>query len=94
MTQEQVEAAVAVVVRREIAAMPPEVVEMEKLKRKETLTTEEVEQLYGLNASTLRKLRVNGKGPAYLKYGDRVLYTHPAIRKDLESRRQKTNDQP
>jgi hypothetical protein len=75
-------------------AMPPEVVRLELLKRKETLTTEEVEALYGLNASTLRKHRVNGTGPAYLKEGERVLYTHPAVKKYLESRRQKTHDQP
>jgi len=74
--------------------MPPEVVELELLKRKETLTTDEVATLYGLNASTLRKRRMNGEGPAYSKDGDRVLYTHAAVRKYLEARRQKTYDQP
>jgi hypothetical protein len=74
--------------------MPPEVLALEILKRKETLTTEEVETLYGLNANTLRKRRLNGEGPAYSKHGDRVLYTHVAVKKYLESRRQKTHDQP
>jgi len=74
--------------------MPPEVVELEKLKRKEALTTEEVEKLYNLNANTLRKRRLNGEGPAYSKDGEKVLYTHAAVRKYIESRRQKTHDQP
>ena len=76
------------------AALPEEARELEILKRKETLTTEEVETLYGLKANTLRKRRMNGEGPAYSKDGERVLYTHSAVRKYLESRRQKTHDQP
>lgn len=75
-------------------SMPPEAARLEVLKRKETLTTEEVEVLYGMKANTLRKRRVNGEGPAYSKDGDRVLYTHTAIKKYLEARRQKTHDQP
>ncbi len=74
--------------------LPPEVVVLEKLKRKETLTTEEVELLYGLKANTLRKRRMNGEGPAYVKDGDKILYTHSAVKKYLDSRRQKTHDQP
>jgi len=74
--------------------MPPEVIELEVLKRREWLTTEEVAKLYPLNANTLRSQRVKGDGPAYSKSGDRVLYSQTAIRKYLESRRQKTNDQP
>lgn len=74
--------------------MPPEVVELEKLRRKEYLTTEEVVKLYPLKANTLRKDRINGKGPAFSKLGDKVVYSQSAIRKYLESRRQKTNDQP
>jgi hypothetical protein len=76
------------------AQMPASVVEVELLKRREYLTTEEVEKVYPLKASTLRKHRVNGTGPAYSKDGDKVTYSHAAIRKYLESRRQKTNDQP
>ena len=74
--------------------LPPEVVEMEVLRRREYLTTDEVEKLYPLNANTLRKRRINGEGPAYTKDGANVVYSHVAIRKYLESRRQKTNDQP
>jgi len=74
--------------------MPPEVLELEKLKRRETLTTKDVETLYGINVNTLCKYRSNGEGPAYIKDGEKVLYTHAAVKKYLESRRQKTHDQP
>jgi ribosomal protein S3AE len=77
-----------------IAQMPSEVVELEKLLRKEYLTTEEVEKIYPLKGNTLRKDRINGKGPAFSKLGDKVVYSQVAIRKYLESRRQKTHDQP
>ena len=68
--------------------MPPEVVELEKLKRKEALTTKEVEKLYNLNANTLNKRRTEGDGTEFIKDGDRVLYTHAAVKKYPESRRQ------
>lgn len=74
--------------------LPPEAAELEVLRRKEYLTTEEVEKLYQLNANTLRKGRGDGKGPAYSKVGNKVLYSQLAVKKYLESRRQKTNDQP
>ena len=76
------------------SALPGEVVELEILKRREYLTTEEVALLYPLKANTLRKHRMNGTGPAYSKDGDKVTYSQTAIRKYLESRRQKTHDQP
>ncbi|MDL2279036.1 helix-turn-helix domain-containing protein [Desulfovibrio sp. OttesenSCG-928-G11] len=76
------------------AQFPAEVLELELLRRKEYLTTEEVEKLYPLKANTLRKRRVNGEGPAYTKDGANVVYSQAAIRKYLESRRQKTHDQP
>lgn len=76
------------------AQLPPEVVELELLRRKEYLTTDEVEKIYPLKANTLRKRRMNGEGPAYSKDGTNVVYSHTAIRKYLEARRQKTDDQP
>ena len=41
------------------AQLSPAVVELEVLKRKEYLTTEEVGKLYPLNPNTLRKRRMN-----------------------------------
>jgi hypothetical protein len=76
------------------AQFPQEIVELEILRRREYLTTDEVEKLYPLKANTLRKRRINGEGPAYTKDGSTVIYSQSAIRKYLESRRQKTHDQP
>ena len=75
-------------------AMPEDVAELERLKRKEYLTEGEVEKLFGLKASTLRKRRLNGEGPSYSKDGERVLYSRRKVEQYLESRRQKTHDQP
>ena len=74
--------------------VPPEVVELEVLMRRKYLTTEEVEKLYPLKASSLKKMRTDGKGPEYIRDGERVLYTHEAIQKYLEAGRQKTLNRP
>lgn len=79
--------AVRLVVREEIGAMPPEVVELEKLKRKEYLTEEEVSKLYNLSTATLRTKRSRGGGPPYVKDGERVLYPQKDVRAYLEARR-------
>jgi len=76
------------------SAMPFEVLELEKLKRKDYLTESEVEKLFGLKKATLRKRRLNGEGPSYSKDGERVLYFRLAVEQYLASRRQKTHDQP
>lgn len=75
-------------------AMPAEVVELELLRRKDYLTTEEVCKLYPMNINTLRKRRINGEGPAYSKDGALVVYKHADIKKYLDSQRKKTIDQP
>ncbi len=72
------------------AELPFEAVELERLKRKEYLTPDEVEKIFGLNANTLRKRRVEGTGPEYSKDGDRVLYARRVVERYLEQRRQKT----
>lgn len=76
------------------ANMPAEVVELELLRRKDYLTTEEVCKLYPMNVNTLRKRRINGEGPAYSKDGALVVYKHADIKKYLDSQRKKTIDQP
>ncbi len=64
--------------------------ELEVIKRKETLTTDEVQKLYGLNSATLRKYRVDGEGPEYIKHGRLVLYTHKAVKAYLDAGRMRT----
>lgn len=78
----------------QLTAIPDDVAELERLKRKEYLTETEVEKLFGLKKATLRKRRLNGDGPAYSKDGERVLYSRRLVEQYLDSRRQKTHDQP
>lgn len=60
--------------------------ELELLRRKEYLTTEEVEKLYGIPAATLKTRRTRGGGPSYLQHarGSCVTYTHEDIRQYME----------
>jgi len=62
------------------------VVQLEKLKRKEYLTPDEVEIVYGLKAATLANKRTKSQGPEYIKDGERILYRQQAVRAYLESR--------
>ena len=78
----------------EIVSQDAEATEIERLSRKEYLTEGQVEKLFNLRISTLRKHRVNGSGPSYVKDGEKVLYRRLAVAQYLESKRQKTNDQP
>ena len=96
MTPDQVFQIVSAAVRdcMPAGALPEDIVELERLKRKEYLTEVEVEKLFGLKAATLRKRRLNGEGPSYSKDGERVLYSRRLVEQYLESRRQKTHDQP
>ncbi len=57
------------------------VVEVELLKRKQFLTGQEVERLYGIPEGTLRVKRKTGGGPAYYQQakGDPVRYAHEDI---------------
>ena len=76
------------------AFVPTHFLELEKLKRKAYLTEGEVEDLFGLKKTTLRKRRLTGDGPSYTKDGGRVLYSRVVVEQYLEARRQKTHDQP
>lgn len=65
--------------------------ELEVLSRKPYLRDHEVERLFGIPASTLRTKRSRGGGPAFIKDGDRVIYTPQAIRQYLENRKVKVH---
>ncbi|NDF11810.1 MAG: DNA-binding protein [Proteobacteria bacterium] len=41
---------------------------------KEYLTPTELAELWGISENTLRKWRWEGKGPRYVKLGERVVY--------------------
>lgn len=66
------------------------VAEIERLKRKEYLTPEEVELVYGLKASTLANKRTKAKGPEYIKDGEKILYKQQTVKTYLESRTVRT----
>ena len=66
------------------------VADVERLKRKEYLTPEEVELIYGLKPKTLANKRLKAQGPEYIKDGDRILYRQQAIKKYLEAKTVRT----
>ena len=63
---------------------------MERLKRKEYLTPEEVERVYGLKPKTLANKRMKAQGPEYIKDGERILYKQQAVKKYLEAKTVRT----
>ena len=66
------------------------VAEVERLKRKEYLTPEEVELVYGLKPKTLANKRMKAQGPEYIKDGERILYKQQAVKKYLEAKTDRT----
>ncbi|MHC1701820.1 MAG: helix-turn-helix transcriptional regulator [Humidesulfovibrio sp.] len=63
---------------------------LEELRRKELLTGQEVEALYGLDAGTLENWRRAGVGPVSTKVGKRVYYRHAALQDFILARQQRT----
>jgi hypothetical protein len=97
VTPDDLDARISAAVRSALpnVAFPPEVAELERLRRKALLTANEVEKLYGLNARTLCNKRGQGTGPEYIqevKNGP-VYYEHDAILKYLDACRKKTYEQ-
>ena len=66
------------------------VAQVERLKRKEYLTPEEVELVYGLKPKTLANKRMKAQGPEYIKDGERILYKQQAVKKYLEAKTVRT----
>lgn len=67
---------------------------LERLKRKEYLTPEEVEALYGLKATTLANKRSKAQGPEYIKDGDKIFYRQQTVRMYLDDRTIRTRNSP
>jgi hypothetical protein len=81
--------AVAQELRSALAELPTvfnAAAELEVLRRKEYLTSDEVEKLYGIPAATLKTKRTRGGGPSFLQHarGTSVTYTHEDIRQYME----------
>ena len=63
---------------------------IEKLKRRECLTPEEVELSNGLKASTLAYKRSRARGPEYIKDGEKILYKQQALKAYMDSQTVRT----
>ena len=65
------------------------VIEIEVLRRKESLTAAQVEILFGIPVETLRTLRKKGRGPQHEKVAGRIHYKPEDVRawKALGARR-------
>jgi DNA-binding transcriptional regulator YiaG len=63
---------------------------LEELRRRESLTTEEVAELYGYCPRTLENWRCQGRGPQYVKEGKTVTYRQRDVRAWQEARLVKT----
>ena len=67
--------------------MPPELVELEKLKRRPSLSPQDVSKLYDIPEQTLADWRHYKKGPRYSKRGKRVYYSQKDLTAFFESGR-------
>ena len=85
-----IEQAIASNIENVLERLLAPVVLMEKLKRREYLTPEEVEIVYGLKATTLANKRSRAHGPEYIKDGEKILYKQQAVRKYLDARAVRT----
>lgn len=77
---------------RLLAPITDSIGQIERLKRREYLSPEEVELVYGLKSSTLANRRIKAKGPEYVKVGEKILYKQKAVRAYLEAREVRTTD--
>ena len=76
-----------------IAPLFERAADLEALRRKPSLNSNEVEQLYGLKSTTLKTWRCRGRGPAYIKDGSVILYDQRDLLAFLEARRVRTGEQ-
>lgn len=68
-------------------------VRLESLRRKELLSSQEVEALYGLNSGTLRNWRYKGVGPKFSQIGQLVFYKHQDLQNFIAAHQVRTYDQ-
>lgn len=76
--------------RESIAALFAPAAELERLRRLESLSEDEVEKLYGIKAKTLANWRSLKKGPPYFKDGGVIRYRQKDLQRYQESRLVKT----
>lgn len=69
------------------------VARLESLRRKELITGQEVEALYGLSYGTLRNWRSKGRGPKMTRIGQSVYYKHQDLLVFIANHQVRTYDQ-
>uniref|UniRef100_I2Q2L7 Helix-turn-helix domain-containing protein n=1 Tax=Desulfovibrio sp. U5L TaxID=596152 RepID=I2Q2L7_9BACT len=62
------------------------VVDLERIRRKELLTAEEVEALYDFKVATLATWRCRGGGPDFFKRGAIILYRNRDVARFVDER--------
>lgn len=60
--------------------------DLERLKRKELLTADEVEALYGFRVATLATWRCRGGGPDFFRRGALILYRTSDVARFVQDR--------
>jgi hypothetical protein len=88
--QDNMEKAFSAKIENALERLLAPIAQVERLKRREYLTPEEVEAVYGLKAATLANKRMKAQGPEYIKDGDRILYKQQAVKAYLDARTIKT----
>lgn len=68
-------------------------VRLEELRRKELLSSVEVEELYGLNSGTLRNWRAKSLGPKFSRFGQLVFYKHQDLQNFIAAHQVRTYEQ-
>lgn len=86
LTPEEVADNLQIAFERLLAPVVDSIGQLERLKRREYLTPEEVELVYGLKTATLANKRSRANGPEYIKDGDKILYKQQSVKKYLESK--------
>ncbi|WP_298030981.1 hypothetical protein [uncultured Desulfovibrio sp.] len=94
LTPEEIAGSLQTALERMLAPVVDSIGQIERLKRREYLTAEEVELVYGLKAVTLANKRMKAQGPEYIKDGDKILYKQQAVKTYLETKTIRTSSSP
>ncbi|WP_419783478.1 helix-turn-helix domain-containing protein [Maridesulfovibrio sp.] len=78
-------------IREAVAESMAPVVRLQQLKSKLSVTSPEAAELLGVSEGTLKNMRSRREGPAFSKFGTKVLYQVKDLEKYLEATGQKTN---
>ena len=92
LTPEEIAGSLQTALERMLAPVVDSIGQLERLKRREYLTAEEVELVYGLKAVTLANKRMKAQGPEYIKDGEKILYKQQAVKAYLETKTIRTRN--